>query len=240
MWGMPAGGLLEGLEVFPRLGPDGTGTTGGGEERPASDFSPSDFLSFSPQCNFSSVLEDFHGCQVDLLGSSSWREAGDFFSQNLGFLVSGVEEGFEVVQGFDCVAAAGVAWQVEQACGVWGGGDEVERRVPLVSSEHRGCASPISADGQTKGTVGEVTGAEENIRGTSKRRKRVWVKSRPVGCYAVGVDIEWDRVLMMSQKTLVGRVMGRNFARKTVVDWVDEHWRVLLGYAPEVDMLLRG
>ena len=40
--------------------------------------------------------------------------------------------------------------------------------------------------------------------------------------------------------TLVGRVLGRNFARKTVVDWVDGQWREMLGYVPEVDMLLRG
>ena len=34
--------------------------------------------------------------------------------------------------------------------------------------------------------------------------------------------------------------MGRNFARKTVVDWVDDNWSEILGYAPVVDMLLRG
>ena len=46
VWGVPAGGLREVLEVFPRLGPDETGLTGFGLEKPVSDFSPSDFLSF--------------------------------------------------------------------------------------------------------------------------------------------------------------------------------------------------
>ena len=56
----------------------------------------------------------------------------------------------------------------------------------------------------------------------------------------MGDDIEWDKVLAMSQRTLVGRVMGKTFARKTVVDWVDGNWREFLGYSPKVDMLLCG
>ena len=39
---------------------------------------------------------------------------------------------------------------------------------------------------------------------------------------------------------LVGRVLGRKFSRKMVVDWVDGQWREMLGYVLEVDMLLRG
>ena len=38
----------------------------------------------------------------------------------------------------------------------------------------------------------------------------------------------------------MGRVMGKTFGRKTVVDWVDGNWREFLGYSPEVEMLLRG
>ena len=128
---------------------------------------------------------------------------------------------------------------MEQACGEGSGGSEGHWRGPLVASEHRGCASPTLADGLPQGDENS-TRAVENLKGTAKRRKRSWVKSRPVGRYAVGDDTEWDKVLAMSQRTLVGRVMGRNFARKTVVDWVDENWREILGYAPVVDMLLRG
>ena len=113
-------------------------------------------------------------------------------------------------------------------------------RGSLVLSEHRGYASPITDAGVLKGVEVVTKGAAENRKGSPKRRKRSWVKSRTVGSYAVGEDIKWDRVLVMSQKTLVGRVMGRNFARKTVVEWVDENWREILGYTPEVDMLLRG
>ena len=58
-----------------------------------------------------------------------------------------LEEGFEVVEGFDGVAAAGVARQVELACGEGGSGVTVDWRGPLVLSEHRGCASPIADAG---------------------------------------------------------------------------------------------
>ena len=89
VWGVPAGGLREVLEDFPRLGPEGTGSAGFGLERPVSDFSPSDFLSFSPHRLSPDESEGFNGPKVDLLGNSSWREAGAFFSRNLGFSVPG-------------------------------------------------------------------------------------------------------------------------------------------------------
>ena len=80
VWGVPAGGLREVLEGFPRLGPEGTGTTGLGMERPVYDFSPSYFLAFSPPRLSPDESEVFSGLKVDLIGSSSWKEAGDFFS----------------------------------------------------------------------------------------------------------------------------------------------------------------
>ena len=166
VWGVPAGGLREVLEGFPRLGPEGTGTTGLGMERPVYDFSPSDFLAFSPPRLPPDEFEVFSGLKVDLIGSSSWKEAGDFFSRNLGFSVSTLEEGFEVVEGFDGVAEAGVARQVELACGE-GGGVTVDWRGPLVLSEHRGCASPIVVVRLPKGAEEASIGVVENKKGNS-------------------------------------------------------------------------
>ena len=44
----------------------------------------------------------------------------------------------------------------------------------------------------------------------------------------------------MAMSTLVGRVMGRQFAMKTVQDWARVSWKEHLGYAPVVEMLNRG
>ena len=44
----------------------------------------------------------------------------------------------------------------------------------------------------------------------------------------------------MAKCTLVGRVMGRNFAKKTVQDWARVSWGEQLGYVPVVEMLNRG
>ena len=44
----------------------------------------------------------------------------------------------------------------------------------------------------------------------------------------------------MEKCTLVGRVMGRNFAKKTVQDWAAISWGDQLGYVPVVEMLNRG
>ena len=71
VWGMPAGGLLEALEDLPRLGPEGTGSTGLGMVRPVSDFSPSDFLTFSPHRSPPDDAVVYNRLQVDLLGSAS-------------------------------------------------------------------------------------------------------------------------------------------------------------------------
>ena len=44
----------------------------------------------------------------------------------------------------------------------------------------------------------------------------------------------------MEKCTLLGRVMGRHFAKKTVQDWAAVSWGDQLGYVPVVEMLNRG
>ena len=44
----------------------------------------------------------------------------------------------------------------------------------------------------------------------------------------------------MVKCTLVGRVMGRQFAKKTVQEWARVSWGDQLGYTPVVEMLNRG
>ena len=56
----------------------------------------------------------------------------------------------------------------------------------------------------------------------------------------MGEDIAWEGVLQMAKCTLVGRVMGRHFAKKTVQDWVAVSWGEYLGYVPVVEILNRG
>jgi len=263
VWRVPAGGRMEGLEDFTRMGPVGTFSTEDGMLGQAAAFTPSDFLNLSPHESVQGQV-DSDGLQVDLWGSDSWREAGDFFARNLGFPVIGGVEGFEEVEGFEATANVGVARQVETACGVGGEDAAVDPRVPLEESEHRGYSNPSSEEEPLKGTEGIPTGAGEASRGNpraeevplkgtagfppgvgepsrnTKRRKRRWIKIVEGGRYAVGDDIAWEKVLKMSQRTIVGRVMGRVFAQKTVVGWMVENWKDLLGYVPEVDMLLRG
>ena len=55
VWGVPAGGLMEGLEDFPRLGPEGTGKTGGGQERPVFGLFAIRFSLFFTTMSFSRV-----------------------------------------------------------------------------------------------------------------------------------------------------------------------------------------
>ena len=94
VWGVPAGGSKGFLEAFPGPGPVDTGPSGYGAERPVTDFSPSEFLTFSPHRLPLVDSEVFNGLQEDLLGSSSWPEAGGFFTSQLGFQVPYFEEGF--------------------------------------------------------------------------------------------------------------------------------------------------
>ena len=46
--------------------------------------------------------------------------------------------------------------------------------------------------------------------------------------------------MKMAKSTLVGRVLGRNFAKKTIQDWAAASWGTQLGYVPVVEMLNRG
>ena len=123
------------------------------------------------------------------------------------------------MEGFERVAADGVAGQVMQGKGSSGETSEEEWRVLLDVDEQRGFGSPrrvISVG--SLGDSGDSVGRQAMGGGTSKRRRRNWVKTKQVRNYAVGDDLTWDCVLKMAKCTLVGRVMGRNFAKKTIQD----------------------
>ena len=87
VWGLPAGGSKGFLEAFPGPGSVDTGPSGCGDVRTVSDLSPSEFLIFSPQRLPLPLVDSevFNGLQEDLLGSSSWPDAGVFFTKQLGF-----------------------------------------------------------------------------------------------------------------------------------------------------------
>ena len=76
--------------------------------------------------------------------------------------------------------------------------------------------------------------------GSPKCRRRNWVKTKKLRNYAVGEDLAWDGVLQMAKCTLVGRALGRQFAKQTVHEWARVSWGEQLGYCPVVEMLNRG
>ena len=118
---------------------------------------------------------------------------------------------------------------------------EEELKVPLNVAEHRGCGSPNRVfDADCLGAPGECVGRQAGVHGSSKNRRKNWVKKKLVRNYAVGEDLAWDNVLKMARCTLVGRVMGRNFAKKIVQDWAAASWGNQFGYVPVVEMLNRG
>ena len=138
------------------------------------------------------------------------------------------------------VSAEGVGRQVLLDSGFSGNAQEEVRRVSLGVAEQRGFSSPVRGCGSGKGISDGATGTKEGGGGLVKKRRKSWIKVKQVKNYAVGEDIAWGSVLQMAKFTLVGRVLGRNFCRKTVADWVEEHWKGLLGYSPVVVMLNRG
>jgi len=161
-----------------------------------------------------------------------------------GARVSGGVEGFEEVEGFDKVAAEGVARQVVGFCGSSGGDEERKKKqgpdgVDVECEGDRPSVEEVGGKGK-EGEAGHVKEGSEQRSGSQKKRKTSWVKSRQVGIYAVGEDVEWDSILQMSKLTLVGKVIGRFFARKTIVRWVERFWKVEIGYSPVVDLLTRG
>ena len=102
---------------------------------------------------------------------------------------------------------------------------EVERRVPLGVAEQRGFGSPRGdLRGGSRGALNDSVGRRAVEGGSPKRRRRNWIKTKQVRNYAVGEDIAWEGVLQMAKSTLVGKVMGRQFAKKTVQDWARVSW----------------
>lgn len=144
------------------------------------------------------------------------------------------------MEGFDRVAEEGVARQVLLGSGSSGNASEEDRRILLGVVEQRGFGSPKRGSGQRKDTSDGDDGSKEGGGGSGKRRRKSWIKVKQVKSYAVGEDIAWGSVLQMAKLTLVGKVMGRNFSRKTVAGWVEGNWKPLLRYTPVVVMLNRG
>ena len=93
-------------------------------------------------------------------------------------------------------------------------------RSPLCLAEQRGFGSPRGfTAGGSRGVLEELVGRNVGEGGSPKRRRRNWIKSKKLRNYAVGEDLAWDGVLKIAKSTLVGRVMGRQFAKKTVQEW---------------------
>lgn len=117
--------------------------------------------------------------------------------------------GFERVEGFDQIAADGVARQVLLGGGSSGGASEEEARVPLGVEELRGFGSPPRVTGKGKeAAFGSSPGDKDARNGPAKKRKNAWVKSKQAGNYDVGEDVAWSTILTMSKQTLVGKVVG--------------------------------
>ena len=128
-----------------------------------------------------------------------------------------------------------------QGKGQSGVSSEDELRVPLDVAEQRGFGSPRrDLYGGCPRALGESVGRQEVVSGSPKRRRKNWIKTKKLRNYVVGEDLAWESVLNMAKCTLVGRVLGRNFTKKTVQDWATASWGTQLGYAPVVDMLNRG
>ena len=114
IWDVPSGGVMEQVVDIPRLGQKVLESASFMPLGLEGVTSPFDFLVFSPmvqlpvepQVDPSSHLPD------DLLGNSSWKEAGAPFSWNLGFPVSVFQVGFEAVKGSDKVTMDGVDGQI--------------------------------------------------------------------------------------------------------------------------------
>ena len=84
IWKMPGGWFLEQLVDFPRLGQNFVGAQGFMEVEAVT--SPSDFLVLLPELLTVDPQVEYFSQRLDfLLGSSSWREKGAFFTQKLGF-----------------------------------------------------------------------------------------------------------------------------------------------------------
>jgi len=233
---------LEDLEDFPVLGSERTSPAGLVTEPLVSGISPSDLLSFPEQNPCDTLPAGFGEPGADLLGDARWREDGIFFSKTLGNQAVDEEGGFEPVSDFDRAASEGVARQVELLLGSGSGGGDAEEhcRIPNDPAAHRGSASSERGSGQRQAAEEGDEGGKRRGVGAGRKRRNRWIKTKPVPNYAVGEDVELGSVLQMCKLTLVGRVLGHNYSRRTVVDWVEEKWKPLIGSVPVVEILNRG
>jgi len=233
---------LEDLEDFPLLGTERLLPAGMGSEFVSSGLSSSDFLNIPGQSSCDPVASGFGEPEVDVFGDAVWKKDGVFFSNSIGLLAAPVTGGFEAVEDFDRVASEGVVRQVELLLGSSSGGCAAEEnsRIPPESEAHRGSVSSERGSGHRQSSGEGDEGGQKGGAGVGKKRKNRWIKAKPAQNYAVGEDIDLGSVLQMSKTTLVGRVLGQTFSRRTVVAWVEEKWKPLIGSVPVVVILNRG
>jgi len=233
---------LEDLEDFPVLGTERRLPAGLGSELGSSGFSPSEFLGFPGQSSCVPVASGLGEPEVEVLGDAVWKKDGVFFSKSVGFLEAPVTEGLDAVEARDRVASEGVERQVDLLLGSSSGGcaEEENSRIPPEPEAHRSSESSERDRGHRQPSVEGDEGGQKGGAGVGKKRKNRWIKAKPGQNYAVGEDIDLGSVLQMSKNTLVGRVLGQSFSRRTVVAWVEEKWKPLLGSVPVVVVLNRG
>ena len=172
-----------------------------------------------------------------LLGSSRWSDVG---FPCLGFPASSLEQGFGLVDGREQVFVEECGLNLQ---GLGSSGDSLveDWRVPLASAEQRGCGSPLRYPSVAcQEEVGASVSNRVGVHGSSKGRRKTWIKKKLVRKYVVGEDLAWDNILKMSKCTLVGRVLGRNFSEKTIQAWASVSWSTHFGYVPEIELLNRG
>ena len=103
IWDVPGGGMMEQGVDIPRMGQEVLDSASWVPLRLEDVTSPSEFLVSSSveQLPVEPHVDSFTHLPVDLLGSPSWRDAGVFFSNNLGFSAPDFHGGFEAVEGLE-------------------------------------------------------------------------------------------------------------------------------------------
>ena len=242
IWEVPGGGMMEQLVDIPSLGQDVVGSASLVTLGLETVSSSSDFLVFSPELLTAvSQEESFTQRSEVWLGSSNWREAGIFSSRIPEFQAAVSQEGFGAVKGNASGTDDGEVGQVLQGKVSSRETSDDEWRMPLDVAEQRGFGSPRrDLFGGGSGVSGDLNGRQAVESGASKKRRKNWIKKKQLRNYAVDEDIAWDNVLRMAKCTLVGRVLGRNFAKKTISNWATTSWGAQCGYILEVAMITRG
>jgi hypothetical protein len=73
-----------------------------------------------------------------------------------------------------------------------------------------------------------------------KKQRRKGLKSKgKVVNLVLGEEIGMNRVVQLSNQTLVGRGSDRSFALNTIIDWTHSIWEEHLGFSLEVIELSR-